>query len=288
LDGNVYALDVSNGALIWKSHVGNQVFSSPAVVDGVIYVCSDEGYVSALRASDGGAIWQAYIGSGSDHEDDSAAVANGIVYIGARNGFYAFNATTGQQIWFFTSPYSPRQLTGFFYSSPTVAGNVVYCGSVDSYLFALNAFDGSIVWSYQTGGFLFSSPAVANGVVYIGSYDGYIYALGTSSKTPLPTPQPTTAPTPAPTLAPTPTPTDSPAPISQPTPNPTANPTPASTPYQAPAQVFISQPTAEPKVAANQNSSSSWSDLLILAAIIITAVTALIYFGQILRNQGTQ
>ncbi len=286
LDGNVYALDANNGALIWKSHVGNQVYSSPAVVDGVIYVCSDEGYVWALRASDGGAIWQAYIGSGSDHEDDSAAVANGIVYIGARNGFYAFNATTGQQIWFFTSPYSPRQLTGFFYSSPTVAGNVVYCGSVDSYLFALNAFNGSIIWSYHTGGFLFSSPAVVNGVVYIGSYDGYIYALGTlSSSTATPTPQPTAAP--SPTATPTPTPTATPSPTPQPTPNVTATPTPVPTPTQAPAQLSTSntQPTAAPTPVADQKENTS--DWLILGAIIITAMTALIYFVQILRNQDT-
>ena len=192
-DGKVYALNANNGALIWSFQTGTQVYSTPAVVSDVVYVCSDAGIVFALRASDGSKIWQASIGSGTDHEDASPAVANGIVYIGARNGYYALNASSGSQIWFFTSPYSPRQFTGYVYSSPAVVGNVVYCGSIDSYVFALNAFDGSIIWSYRTGGFLFSSPAIANGVLYIGSYDGYIYALG-ASPAPTTTPPPTAYP----------------------------------------------------------------------------------------------
>ena len=144
----------------------------------MVYVCSDAGGVYALNINDGSKIWQANCGSGTDHTDTSPAVANGMVYINARNGVYAFNATNGGQIWFFISPYSNRQLTGYMYSSPAVVGNIVYYGSVDSYVFALNAYTGSMVWAYQTGGFLFSSPAIANGVLYIGSYDGYVYALG--------------------------------------------------------------------------------------------------------------
>jgi outer membrane protein assembly factor BamB len=64
-------------------------------VSDVIYVCSDAGTVYALKASDGSKIWQTPIGSGTNHEDASPAVANDIVYIGARNGYYALNATTG-------------------------------------------------------------------------------------------------------------------------------------------------------------------------------------------------
>ena len=32
-------------------------------------------------------------------------------------------------------------------------------------------------WRYTTGDIVFSSPAVANGVVYVGSDDGNVYAL---------------------------------------------------------------------------------------------------------------
>jgi outer membrane protein assembly factor BamB len=284
-DGNVYALNANSGMLRWKTHIGNQVYASPAVVNGIVYVGSDDGQLCALKAIDGSLIWQANIGVG-DHSDDSPAVANGIVYFGSRNGYYAFNATTGSQIWFFTSPYSPRQFTGYVYSSPVVAGNVVYFGSSDGYVFALDAFNGSIIWSYRTGIFVFSSPAIVNGVVYVGSYDGYVYALGTlSAPTPAPTTEPTAPPLSAPTSTPTPTVTPTPSPTPQPTatPNVTETPMPTPTPYQAPPQLSITHPVPEPMLAV-ANSKSSSDNWLMLGAIIVAAITALIYFLQVFRN----
>jgi eukaryotic-like serine/threonine-protein kinase len=63
-------------------------------------------------------------------------------------------------------------------SSPAVANGVVYVGSSDHNVYALNASTGTKLWSYATGDYVYSSPAVANGVVYIGSYDHNVYAFG--------------------------------------------------------------------------------------------------------------
>jgi outer membrane protein assembly factor BamB len=67
------------------------------------------------------------------------------------------------------------------YSSPAVAGGLVYVGSADYKVYALNATTGVPVWNYTTGDFVHSSPAVANGVVYVGSFDGNIYALNATT-----------------------------------------------------------------------------------------------------------
>lgn len=66
-------------------------------------------------------------------------------------------------------------------SSPAVANGVVYVGSIDGNVYALNARTGALVWQYPTGGYIQSSPAVANGVVYVGSEDGNLYALNAST-----------------------------------------------------------------------------------------------------------
>jgi outer membrane protein assembly factor BamB len=267
-NGNVYALDANNGALLWSFQTGSQVYATPAVVDNVVYVCSDAGNVYALKTSDGSRIWQASIGSGTDHADDSPAVANGIVYIGSRNGYYALNVTDGTQVWFFTSPYSQRQLQGYVYSSPAVSGNIVYFGSCDSYVFALNAFNGSMIWSYRTGGFLFSSPSVVNGVLYIGSYDGNIYALGTPINSLAHIPQSNPAPSPTPSPLPT-TPTPSP------TPQPTVNPTPTPTTNQAPFLLIETQPTTMPNLSV-ESSRNEPDNLLILGITIAVTAIALV------------
>jgi outer membrane protein assembly factor BamB len=62
-------------------------------------------------------------------------------------------------------------------SSPAVVNGVVYFGSDDGNVYALNASTGAKLWSYTTGSYVFSSPAVVNGVVYVGSVDGNMYAL---------------------------------------------------------------------------------------------------------------
>jgi outer membrane protein assembly factor BamB len=62
-------------------------------------------------------------------------------------------------------------------SSPAVANGVVYIGSGDNNVYALNASTGVKLWSYATGGGIASAAAVANGVVYVTSTDGNMYAL---------------------------------------------------------------------------------------------------------------
>ncbi len=63
-------------------------------------------------------------------------------------------------------------------SSPAVAEGMVFVGSHDGSLYALDAENGEYVWSYLTGNLVVSSPAVSDGVVYFGSYDHYVYAIG--------------------------------------------------------------------------------------------------------------
>jgi outer membrane protein assembly factor BamB len=62
-------------------------------------------------------------------------------------------------------------------SSPAVTGNIVYVGSNDDYIYALDAYTGNLKWRYKTGGNVFSSPAVTGNIVYVGSNDDYLYAL---------------------------------------------------------------------------------------------------------------
>ena len=66
-------------------------------------------------------------------------------------------------------------------SSPAVANGVLYVGSTDNNVYALDASTGALLWSYNTGPISDSSPAVANGVVYVGTYDFNVYALDAST-----------------------------------------------------------------------------------------------------------
>ena len=69
---------------------------------------------------------------------------------------------TPTELWSYTTG-------GLVESSPSVVGGVVYVGSYDHNVYALNATSGVQLWNYTTGNWVWSSPAVVNDVVYIGS-----------------------------------------------------------------------------------------------------------------------
>ena len=66
------------------------------------------------------------------------------------------DAGTGKLLWAHYTRYSVD-------SSPAVANGVVYFGSFDHKLYALNAKTGVTLWSYATGYIVESSPAVRMG-----------------------------------------------------------------------------------------------------------------------------
>jgi outer membrane protein assembly factor BamB len=66
---------------------------------------------------------------------------------------------------------------GAVYSSPAVTGGVVYFGSADGNLYAVDAATGKLDWKFDAHGRVNSSPAVVDGAVYVVSLDGNLYAV---------------------------------------------------------------------------------------------------------------
>lgn len=63
-------------------------------------------------------------------------------------------------------------------AQPVIAGGRLFVASVDAHtVHALDAGDGRLIWSYQTGGRIDSSPTCSHGMVLFGSRDGYVYSL---------------------------------------------------------------------------------------------------------------
>ena len=116
----------------------------------------------------------------------SPTVYNGVIYIGAKNGyFYALNETTGSIIWKRFIGVVPKLTCGKqgFTATATVApdpatGNpTIYVYGATGYLYAMNAADGTDVWppavvaipsTTVNDYYAWSSPLVFNGNIYVG------------------------------------------------------------------------------------------------------------------------
>lgn len=66
---------------------------------------------------------------------------------------------------------------GRVFSSPVVADGLVFVGSNDHFLHAIDAATGHEQWKFATAANVNSSPAVAKGAVYVLSLDGNAYAV---------------------------------------------------------------------------------------------------------------
>ena len=180
-DAGLHAVYASDGTRKWRYETsGSTGQSSPAVdADGVVYVGSKGGSLYAIRA-DGTLKWSYAVGD-SEILSSPAVDDDGVVYVGSDwdNTLHAVNGD-GTSKWTFVAAGSLVQ------SSPVVRDGVVYFGCwnvnvLDVSLYAVDADDGALKWSYQTGDYASvaaSSPAVdADGVVYVGASLGGLYAV---------------------------------------------------------------------------------------------------------------
>jgi len=152
----------------WTATLGVGIESSPAVVDGVLYVGSMAGRLRALDAVTLTSLWLGVTGA---PVVSSPAVAGTDVYVGSNDeGVYAFPAAgcgkdTCPPVWHAVT-------AGPVVSSPAVVDATVYVGSEDGNLYALDAATGTVRWIAPLGGPVTASPAVRNGLVYVGALDG--------------------------------------------------------------------------------------------------------------------
>ncbi|MGD0181443.1 MAG: PQQ-binding-like beta-propeller repeat protein, partial [Terriglobales bacterium] len=173
-DTFLYARNAKTGALVWAYNIQISAFA-PVVSDGVVYVtaATAAGYdLFALDARTGFLYWRDFIWATPDL--GAAAIAKGTVYVGASgsSGSDLLAVSNGSVLWQYPIAVS---------SSPAVVNGVVYAGSADDNVYALDATTGSLRWKYSTAKSVYSSPATADGVIYAGSEDGNIYALNEST-----------------------------------------------------------------------------------------------------------
>ncbi len=181
-DGGVYKIDAATGRLIWRFQTDGRVRASPAVSGGTVYVGSADGYFYAIDLTAGTQQWKfategATLFSGDFGFDrrtiqSSAAVADGTVLFGARDGYlYALSASDGTQHWRFNHEVS------WVISSPAVADGVVFAGSSDGrFVQAVDVSTGKELWRKPTSSVWFS-PVIAGEVVYFGDAAGTLHAL---------------------------------------------------------------------------------------------------------------
>ena len=84
----VYDIDTTTHNTMWVFHARNNITSSPALANNVIYAGSNDGYLYAIDAQSGAKLWDYATG---EKIESSPTCAGGMIYIGSDDGkMYAF------------------------------------------------------------------------------------------------------------------------------------------------------------------------------------------------------
>lgn len=172
----------------WTFLTDSCVYSSPTYNNGLLYIGSDDGKLYCLDAESGLKKWE-FKTEGIIR--CKPAVDKNVVYTASDDGnLYAIDAISGEKKWNYNignklnrivpeMPIFTGNYWDYMQSSPCVNNGIVYVGSGDSSLYAIEAQDGKLKWRTKTKGIIRSSPFVYEEAVYVGSFDGFIYAFKT-------------------------------------------------------------------------------------------------------------
>ncbi|MBN1488270.1 MAG: PQQ-binding-like beta-propeller repeat protein, partial [Anaerolineae bacterium] len=206
-DNNVYALTAEDGEFLWKYPTEGGVASSPWVSEGMVIFGSIDKTIYSVDAQSGNLLWST---STNGRVFSSAYGEFSHIFIGSDDrNLYAIHQPSGRVAWTYTADGEIRSRPlvkenmiifscqmGMVYalglnrelrwrfrarrgilSSPTLSHGLVFVGSLDWNVYALDIRSGWTAWRYRTNGAVVSTVAVDNGLVFFGSTDGYFYAL---------------------------------------------------------------------------------------------------------------
>jgi len=173
-----------NLTLRWNFTTNGAVTSSPSIVEGRVYVGSQDKNIYCLDARSGSLIWKFHTNEPNMTTfGSSPAVAGGKVYIGPDDGnFYILDADTGEELKRVPmGTYRSVQISLGQHnidSSPIIYNNRVYVASIhDSLLHCLD-LNGVQQWTVELSGQgSAGSVGIADDHIYILDYSRYLYKI---------------------------------------------------------------------------------------------------------------
>ncbi|MQF65451.1 hypothetical protein FIM04_04990 [SAR202 cluster bacterium AC-409-J13_OGT_754m] len=98
------------------------------------------------------------------------SIVDNTVFVGSSFKFFFLDASTGEIK-------LERDMGGHINSSPAISESLVYFGSTDTHVYAIDRFTGETHWRFKAKSLTSGAPLVSNGMVFIGSGDEHMYGL---------------------------------------------------------------------------------------------------------------
>lgn len=167
------AVDCHSGRINWSYTTNDRIRGTPRIAHDHVFFGSDDGRLYALVSGNGRYLWEYDMGA---PVRGRPYVTKDMIIVGSEEGEIVGIELSGNRKWSYRAR---RNVT----SSPHVdeIENICFVGSMDGYMYALDASSGYSMWRFRTSGPIISSPALENDLLYFGSADGNLYAVNAAN-----------------------------------------------------------------------------------------------------------
>jgi eukaryotic-like serine/threonine-protein kinase len=149
-DTNIYALDAESGEEIWKFKTGEdpEIYNqtglqgSPLIAENNLYIGCRDSYMYALNAINGNLLWKKYNEGAWVSASPVFAGENLVYFTGDSHLMIGVNRNTGAEVF-------KTNMKDMIFSSPAVAGNVIYFGMLNGMLAACDGGNGKTLWIHR-------------------------------------------------------------------------------------------------------------------------------------------
>jgi outer membrane protein assembly factor BamB len=140
--GEVVALDLGNGRLLWRAKTGAPLSGGTASSPELVVVGASDGQLFAFDPANGHSRWKVRL---SGEVLAPAAISPRLVAVRTVDGkLHALSPQDGHELWASEQPVPRLSLRGT--ASPVISGELVLCGFDNGKVVAVNAADGSLQW----------------------------------------------------------------------------------------------------------------------------------------------
>jgi len=151
----------------WEYQVNGELMCPPSTGYGKLFIGTSDGNLKVLDEVDGSELWRIKLG---ESICASPLVESQTAFVPVGNTLYAVAIQDRSVRWSF-------EAVGALRGSPVLFDNLVYIGSEDKHVYALDKYDGTPAWSLKLDDVVATSPSVSGLTVIVGTESGTVFGI---------------------------------------------------------------------------------------------------------------
>ncbi len=151
----------------WEVTVNGELLCPPATAYSKLYIGTSDGYLKVLDERDGHLLWEVKLGVSICA---TPLIESQTAFVPVDDVLHAVDLNDKEDKWTF-------QAVGALRGSPILYDDLIYVGSEDKRVYAVDKYTGDLDWSLKLDDVVATTPSVSGNTVVVGTEGGTVYGI---------------------------------------------------------------------------------------------------------------